>query len=84
VLTPKITNQCWISAIAGRGRFSGGDGFLLQKLSGEGTAWLELSGELVARDLDPGENLRVHPGHVGAFSVQRIVSDYDRGLALKI
>ena len=45
----------------------GGDGFLLQKLSGQGTAWLELSGELVTRDLAPGETLRVHPGHVGAF-----------------
>jgi len=30
-------------------------------------AWLELSGELVVRDLQPGETLRVHPGHVGAF-----------------
>ena len=30
-------------------------------------AWLELSGELVIRDLKPGETLRVHPGHVGAF-----------------
>ena len=45
----------------------GGDGFLLQKVSGQGTAWLELSGELVMRDLQPGETLRVHPGHVGAF-----------------
>ena len=45
----------------------GGDGFLLQKVSGAGTAWLELSGELVVRDLQPGETLRVHPGHVGAF-----------------
>jgi len=45
----------------------GGDGFLLQKLSGQGIAWLELSGELVVRDLQPGETLRVHPGHVGAF-----------------
>lgn len=45
----------------------GGDGFLLQRLSGQGTAWLELSGELVVRDLQPGETLRVHPGHVGAF-----------------
>jgi uncharacterized protein (TIGR00266 family) len=45
----------------------GGDGFLLQKLSGIGTAWLELSGEVVVKDLQPGETLRVHPGHVGAF-----------------
>ena len=45
----------------------GGDGFLLQKLSGQGTAWLELSGELILKELRPGETLRVHPGHVGAF-----------------
>jgi uncharacterized protein (AIM24 family) len=45
----------------------GGDGFLLQRVSGQGMAWLELSGELVVRDLQPGETLRVHPGHVGAF-----------------
>ncbi len=45
----------------------GGDGFLLQRLSGQGTAWLELSGELIIKDLQPGELLRVHPGHVGAF-----------------
>ena len=46
----------------------GGDGFILQKLSGIGTAWIELSGEVVVKDLQPGEQLRVHPGHVGAFS----------------
>ena len=46
----------------------GGDGFLLQKVSGYGTAWLELSGEVIVKDLRPGELLRVHPGHVGAFS----------------
>jgi uncharacterized protein (TIGR00266 family) len=45
----------------------GGDGFLLQKISGIGTAWLELSGEVITKDLRPGESLRVHPGHVGAF-----------------
>jgi uncharacterized protein (TIGR00266 family) len=45
----------------------GGDGFLLQKVSGQGVAWLELSGELIVKDLAAGETLRVHPGHVGAF-----------------
>lgn len=44
------------------------DGFLLQKISGQGTAWLELSGEVVTRDLQQGESLLVHPGHVGAFT----------------
>jgi uncharacterized protein (TIGR00266 family) len=45
----------------------GGDGFLLQKVGGVGTAWLELSGEVILKELRPGETLRVHPGHVGAF-----------------
>ena len=45
----------------------GGNGFLLQKVGGQGTAWLELSGELILKNLAPGEVLRVHPGHVGAF-----------------
>ena len=32
-----------------------------------GTAWIELSGELIQKNLAPGEMLLVHPGHVGAF-----------------
>ena len=45
----------------------GGDGFVLQRLEGQGTAWIELDGEVVPYDLGPGETLRVHPGHVGMF-----------------
>jgi uncharacterized protein (AIM24 family) len=45
----------------------GGDGFLLQRLTGPCTAWVELGGEIVSHDLAPGETLRVHPGHVGMF-----------------
>ena len=45
----------------------GGNGFILQKVGGQGMAWLELSGELIKKELAPGEVLRVHPGHVGAF-----------------
>jgi len=64
--TPQIQLGVGFQQSLGAGIF-GGDGFLLQRVSGQGTAWLELSGELVMRDLKPGENLRVHPGHVGAF-----------------
>src|SRR5712672_3372590 len=64
--TPQIQIGVGFQQSLGAGIF-GGDGFLLQKASGQGTAWLELSGELVIRDLQPGETLRVHPGHVGAF-----------------
>ena len=45
----------------------GGDGFLLQRLSGPCTAWVELGGEVVSYDLAPGETLKVHPGHIGMF-----------------
>src|SRR5450631_45742 len=64
--TPQIQVGVGFQQSLGAGIF-GGDGFLLQRLSGQGTAWLELSGELVVKDLQPGETLRVHPGHVGAF-----------------
>ncbi len=45
----------------------GGSGFILQRVTGQGTAWIELSGELVEYHLGQGENLRVIPGHVGLF-----------------
>jgi uncharacterized protein (TIGR00266 family) len=64
--TPQIQLTVGFQQSLGAGVF-GGEGFLLQRVSGTGTAWLELSGELVVKDLQPGENLRVHPGHVGAF-----------------
>jgi uncharacterized protein (TIGR00266 family) len=43
----------------------GGNGFLMQRMAGAARAWVELGGEVIARDLAPGETLRVHPGHVG-------------------
>ena len=45
----------------------GGDGFILQHVKGPGTAFLDLSGEVVIKDLTPGERLIVHAGHVGMF-----------------
>jgi uncharacterized protein (TIGR00266 family) len=50
----------------GAGAF-GGEGFILQHLSGACHAWVALGGEIVANDLQPGETLLVHPGHVGMF-----------------
>lgn len=56
----------------------GGEGFILQKVTGSGWVFLDLSGEIVQKTLAPGENLRVHVGHVGvqepsvAFSITRI------------
>jgi uncharacterized protein (TIGR00266 family) len=47
--------------------FFGGEGFILQRVSGTGTGWVELDGEVVEYDLGPGESMKVHPGHVGLF-----------------
>jgi len=43
----------------------GGEGFVLQKVTGPGWVFLDLSGEVVEKDLKPGETLLVHVGHVG-------------------
>jgi uncharacterized protein (TIGR00266 family) len=64
--TPQIQIGVGFQQSLGAGIF-GGDGFLLQKVHGQGTAWLELSGEVILKELQPGETLHVHPGHVGAF-----------------
>jgi uncharacterized protein (TIGR00266 family) len=47
--------------------FFGGEGFVLQRVGGQGQAWVELDGEVVEYDLPAGEVLKVHPGHVGLF-----------------
>jgi uncharacterized protein (TIGR00266 family) len=47
--------------------FFGGQGFMLQKVSGPGTVFLDLSGEIVERDIADGERLLVHAGHVGVM-----------------
>lgn len=45
----------------------GGEGFILQRLSGRGMAWLEIDGDLVEKTLAPGEVLKVDTGNVVAF-----------------
>jgi uncharacterized protein (TIGR00266 family) len=45
----------------------GGDGFVLQKLAGTCSAWVELGGEIVTYDLAANETIQVHPGHIGMF-----------------
>jgi uncharacterized protein (TIGR00266 family) len=64
--TPDINASIALQQTLG-GAVFGGEGFILQKLEGTGTAWLELSGEISTYELQPGQSLVVHPGHVGAF-----------------
>lgn len=54
--------------------FFGGEGFILQKLEGDGLAFVHAGGALIAKDLQPGETLRVDTGCVVAFTSN---VDYD-------
>ena len=47
--------------------FFGGEGFIMQKLSGRGIAFTEFDGHIVEYDLDPGESLVVDTGYLAAM-----------------
>ena len=47
--------------------FFGGEGFILQGLSGRGTAFLEIDGNKVVKTLGTGETIYVDTGNVVAF-----------------
>lgn len=47
--------------------FFGGEGFIMQKLSGAGYAWLEIDGAVEERQLGAGERLVVDSGYVAAM-----------------
>ena len=47
----------------GAGLF-GGEGFIMQRLTGPGRAFVNFDGEILVKDLQPGELLRVDTGHV--------------------
>ena len=47
--------------------FFGGEGFILQRISGQGTVFLEIAGSVVERELLPGECIKVDTGNVAAF-----------------
>jgi len=50
----------------GTGLF-GGEGFILQKLTGPGIVFLEIPGEVKEYNLAAGQRLKVDPGHIAAF-----------------
>ena len=54
--------------------FFGGEGFIMQKLEGDGMAYVHAGGTIVKRSLRPGESLRVDTGCLVAFT-QSV--DYD-------
>ncbi len=50
----------------GAGLF-GGEGFILQKLTGPGLAFVEIAGEVQMVELQAGQRLKVDPGHIAMY-----------------
>jgi uncharacterized protein (TIGR00266 family) len=57
----------------GTGLF-GGEGFILQKLTGPGTAFVEIAGEVQMVELAAGQKLKIDPGHIAMYEP---TCDYD-------
>ncbi len=47
--------------------FFGGEGFIMQRLSGRGTAFLEFDGHIVDYELQPGQQIVVDTGYLAAM-----------------
>ena len=47
--------------------FFGGEGFIMQKLSGYGTAFVEVDGSLLEYDLAPGQKMIIDTGYLAAM-----------------
>ena len=47
--------------------FFGGEGFIMQRLSGRGLAFLEIDGDLMEYQLAPGQKILVNTGNVAAY-----------------
>lgn len=50
------------------GGFFGGEGFIMQRISGEGTAFVEIDGYCKQYDLAPGQSIIVDTGYLAAMS----------------
>lgn len=64
--TPAVSVSVALSQKLGYGMFSG-EGFILQKLAGQGAALLHAGGHFIRMELAPGEQIRVDAGSVVAF-----------------
>lgn len=67
--TPDVEVSVGLQKKLGAGIF-GGAGVVFQKLTGNGTAWVQLAGELVEYDLAAGQSLLIHPGHLAMFRAE--------------
>ncbi|NYF17890.1 uncharacterized protein (TIGR00266 family) [Microbacterium sp. AK009] len=67
--TPAVEVSVGLQKKLGAGIF-GGAGVVFQKLAGNGTAWVQLAGEIVEYDLQAGQSLLIHPGHLALYRAE--------------
>lgn len=65
--TPGVRLEVVFNKKLGAGLF-GGEGFIMQRLSGQGMAFLEIDGHVVEYDLLPGQSLYIDTGHLAAMT----------------
>ena len=63
---PTVELQIAFRKKLGAGLF-GGEGFILQDISGTGNVFLEVDGDQIVKELKPGEVIKVDTGNVVAF-----------------
>ncbi|MCD6519770.1 MAG: TIGR00266 family protein [Anaerolineae bacterium] len=68
-----VTLEMFFRKRLGAGLF-GGEGFILQKISGPGVVFLEIAGDVREYELQPGEVMKVDPGHLAVYEP---TVDYD-------
>ena len=61
--TPDVNMEVFFQKKVGTALF-GGEGFIMQKLSGSGTVFLELDGSVINYDLKAGEQMLISTGHL--------------------
>ena len=66
---PEVVLSMHVVKGLGAGLF-GGEGFLLQKLSGKGFAFIEIDGAVCEKTLAPGESLIVDTGNIAAYEAR--------------
>ena len=64
---PSVTLNTIFNKALGTG-FFGGEGFILQEMVGTGMAFLEVDGDIVVKELQPGEVIKIDTGNIVAFS----------------
>lgn len=63
---PSVKFDLYLKKRIGAGLF-GGEGFILQRLYGKGSAFVSFAGEIIEYNLKKGQSIRVDTGHIAMY-----------------